>query len=37
MTKTSYREGYGVCTEMADQADLRSERSVAVGTGDVQG
>ena len=33
MTKTSYQGGYGVCTKMAVQADLRPEKSVAVGTG----
>ena len=27
----------GVCAEMADQANLRPEKSVAVGTGDVRG
>ena len=37
MTKTSYHGGYGVCAEMADQADLRPEKPVAVGTGDVWG
>ena len=30
-------QGGGVCAEMADQADLRPKKSVAVGTGDVRG
>ena len=37
MINTSYHGGYGVCAEMAVQADLRPRRSVAVGTGDGAG
>ena len=36
MTKISYHGGYGVFAEMADQADLRPEKSVVVGAGNVQ-